>query len=284
MIATANLNGVNLAYEVCGQGAPLILLHEYATDMRAWESQVRFFSRFYKVIRFNNRGYPPSTVPVNPEDYLHDRFIDDIGALIDYLELDQVFLVGIATGGNLALNYTLRHPEKVRGLVVIGAGAGTSDRENWLCGARDLADAIKARGVGAVVDSISAAPQRLALKRKDPLAWREFQRLMSELDPVGAEFLMRVTLTDRLPVSDLTDAMRQCKVPMLVMLGDQDTPADEACRMIAQMAPNAGLMVLPNCGHTLNLEEPFLFNQAVSNFLASVTAGRWGSWHENKDM
>ncbi len=279
---TLAVNGVQIGYEVCGSGIPLVLLHEYATDMRAWEAQVRFFSRFYCVIRFNNRGYPPSTVPCEPEAYHHERLIEDLGGFLDALAVPKAFLVGIATGGNLALNFALRCPERVLGLVTVGPGAGTTDRENWLRAAVRLADAIKQRGVEAVVEAISAAPQRLALKRKDPNSWEAFLGMMRALDPVGAEHLMRVTLTSRAPVTDLGDAIAQCRLPILVMVGDGDTPAEQACRFIAAQAPHAGLVVLPNCGHTLNLEEPALFNQLVFDFLAAVHSGRWGTWKRDE--
>jgi pimeloyl-ACP methyl ester carboxylesterase len=61
-------------------------------------------------------------------------------------------------------------------------------------------------------------------------------------------------------------------------MGDQDTPAHEAGRFIRDHAPHAGLAVLPMCGHTLNLEEPMLFNHLLEDFLSAVDAGRWGSW------
>lgn len=281
---SVNVNDVQIAYEVCGSGVPLVLLHEYATDMRAWEAQVRFFSRYYRVIRFNNRGYPPSTVPLDPEAYRHERLIQDTGGLLDALGISKAFLLGIATGGNLALNYALRCPERVLGLVTVGAGAGTTDRARWLDSAVSLADAIKQRGVQAVVESISVAPQRQALKRKDPNSWEAFLNLMRALDPYGAEQFMRVTLTSRAPVTELEDELTKCQLPMLVMVGDGDAPADEACRFIASKAPHAGLAVLPNCGHTLNLEEPALFNQLVFDFLSAVIAGRWGTWIKHEEL
>lgn len=89
---------------------------------------------------------------------------------------------------------------------------------------------------------------------------------------------MRITLTDRLPVTALGEPLRQLELPVLVMTGDQDFPSHEACRFIRDHAPYAGLAMLPMCGHAMNLEEPMLFNQMVSEFLSSVDAGRWGSW------
>ena len=89
---------------------------------------------------------------------------------------------------------------------------------------------------------------------------------------------MRITLTDRLPVTALGELLRRLELPVLVMTGDQDFPSHEACRFIRDHAPHAGLAMLPMCGHAMNLEEPMLFNQMVSEFLSAVDAGRWGSW------
>ncbi len=247
--------------------------------MRAWESQVRHFCRRYRVITFNYRGYPPSSVPTDDAAYAHDLFVLDVEGLFTALSIDRAHIVGLATGGNLALNFAIQHPQRVLGLVVVGAGAGTSDRDNWLAAASALADRIKVQGSIAAVDAISNAPQRLAFKHKDPRGWNKFLEMIAELDPIGAEKLMRITLQDRLPVTALKDEISHLSMPVLVMMGDQDTPAHEAGRFIRDHAPHAGLAMLPMTGHTLNAEEPVLFNLLVEDFLTAVDAGRWGSWN-----
>jgi pimeloyl-ACP methyl ester carboxylesterase len=166
----------------------------------------------------------------------------------------------------------------VNGLVVIGAGAGTSDRDRWLAGARALADDIAARGTAQALVSIEQAPQRAIFQAKDPRGWQDFLALLHDLSPVAAEKLMRITLTDRLPVTALKEKLAGMTLPVLVMTGDQDFPSHEACRFIRDHAPHAGLAMLPMCGHAMNLEEPMLFNQMVSDFLSAVDAGRWGTW------
>jgi pimeloyl-ACP methyl ester carboxylesterase len=273
---------VALHYQETGSGHPVVFCHEYATDLRAWEPQMRHFGRRYRAIAWNYRGYPPSSVPLDDHSYEHRLLIEDLHQVLDSLGIDRAHLVGIATGGNLALNYAIAHPERVDGLVVVGAGAGTSDRDNWLRACVRLADDIASRGVEAVVEAISSAPQRVVFRDKDPTGWTRFLSMMRDLSPLGAEKLMRVTLTGRLPVSALHESLTRLTLPILVMMGDQDYPAHEACRFIRDHAPHAGLATLPMCGHTLNSEEPALFNRLVEDFLAAVDAGRWGTWQRTQ--
>ena len=276
-------NGIRLHYESVGSGVPLVFCHEYASDARAWEAQLRFFGRRYQAIAYNGRGYPPSTVPQDDSQWLHRHLIDDLAGLLDALGIERAHIVGQATGGNVALNFAIAHPSRVVGLVVVGAGAGTSDRERWLAGARALADNIAQHGTAKAFAAIEQAPQRAVFQTKDPRGWQDFLGLLHDLSPVAAEKLMRITLVDRLPVNALGPQLQQLQMPILVMTGDQDFPSHEACRFIRDHAPYAGLAMLPMCGHAMNLEEPMLFNHMVNDFLSAVDAGRWGTWSRHAD-
>lgn len=275
---TVEVNGISLHYQESGAGTPLVLCHEYATDHRAWEPQIRHFARRYRVIAWNFRGYPPSSVPRAAADYEHGLFVSDLAGLLDLLGIERCHLVGIATGGNVALNFALEHPDRIGALVMVGAGAGTSDRENWLRDCARLADRIAAEGTRAAAESIGNAPQRTVFAAKDPRGWNEFLGRIRDLSPIGAEMLMRVALPGRLPVTALKARLHTLDRPVLVMMGDQDYPAHEAGRFVRDHAPHAGLTMLPMCGHTMNSEEPMLFNQLLGDFLAAVDAGRWGTW------
>ena len=72
----AKVNGIDLYYEVHGEGFPLVWSHEFAGDHRSWETQVRFFSRRYRVVTCNARGYPPSDVPTDPDAYSQERSVE----------------------------------------------------------------------------------------------------------------------------------------------------------------------------------------------------------------
>ncbi len=279
---TAHIKGVDLHYEESGSGFPLIFCHEFAGDMRSWSPQVRHFSRRYRVITFNYRGYPPSSVPAEESAYSHEQLVDDLRGLMDFLEIAQAHIAGLATGGNLALNFAIAHPNKVCALVVAGAGAGTSDRENWLAGAERFADDIARDGTAGIVGNIANAPQRVIFREKDPRGWDEFIDMMGDFSPMGCIHLLRNALSHRKPVTALRDEIAALPLPILVMVGDQDHPASESSRFIRDHARFAGLCVLPMCGHTLNSEEPLLFNLLVADYLAAVEAGRWGRWRKNE--
>lgn len=272
------VSDVELYYEETGTGFPMIFCHEFAGDYRSWEQQVRHFGRRYRVITYNYRGYTPSDVPLDPAAYSQEILISDMRSLLNRLSIEQAHVVGIATGGNLALNFAIAHPERTKSAIVAGAGAGTSDRERWLAAGRDMADNIAKEGAAAIVKSIEKAPQRHALLSKDPRAWAEFIDIIRQLSPEGAERSMRGVLLGRKPVSDLVEGIKNLTMPVLVMVGDQDAPAWEASLLVHRHARHCGLAVFPFTGHTLPVEEPELFNRLADQFLAAVDNGRWGSW------
>jgi pimeloyl-ACP methyl ester carboxylesterase len=272
------VSDVELYYEETGSGFPVIFCHEFAGDYRSWEQQVRHFARRYRVITYNYRGYAPSDVPPDPAAYSQEILISDMRELMKKLSIEQAHIVGIATGGNVALNFAIAHPDVTKSAIVAGAGAGTSSREKWLAAGHGMADSIAKIGAAAIVNSIESAPQRQALRTKDPRAWDEFIGVIRDLSPVGAEMSMRNVLLTRKPVTDLTEEIAALPMPVLVMVGDQDTPAFEASLFVHRHAPHAGLAVFPFTGHTLPIEEPELFNSLADAFLAAVDSGRWGSW------
>lgn len=272
---TIELDGVALYCEEAGRGTPLVLVHEFAGDMRAWEPQMRYFARRHRVIAYNQRGYPPSDVPDADAAYSQDLLIEDLAGLLDALEIERAHVVGLATGGNIALNFGIRHPQRARSLVVAGAGAGTIDREAWLARARTFAEDIERDGAEGIVANVAQAPQRLAFAAKDPRGYAEFIARMRTLSPLGCAKVLRNVLLTRPPVFDLEAGIRALVPPVLVMVGDQDAPALEPACFIARHAPRAGLVVLPHCGHTLNSEEPDAFNRHVADFLAAVDSGSW---------
>jgi len=273
-----SIGDVEIYYEETGRGFPIIFCHEFAGDYRSWEQQVRHFARRYRVITYNYRGYPPSSVPLQPTAYSQDILVSDMRALLRHLSIEQAHIVGIATGGNLALNFVIAHPELAKSAIVAGAGAGTVDRQNWLAGSRSMADAIAQKGAAAIVESIEGAPQRQALRTKDPRAWDEFINIIRSLSKTGSENSLRHVLLTRKPVTELEQGIESLKMPVLVMVGDQDAPAFEPSLFIHKHARHSGLAVFPFTGHTLPVEEPALFNALADRFLAAVDCGRWGSW------
>ena len=117
-------DGVKLYFEDTGTGYPILFVHEFGGDYRSWEPQVRFFSRRYRCITFNARGYHPSDVPTDLDMYSQDRATDDIAAVMRHLMLEDAHIVGLSMGGFAALHFGLRYAEMATSLVVAAVGYG----------------------------------------------------------------------------------------------------------------------------------------------------------------
>lgn len=270
-------DGVKLYYEETGSGFPIVFVHEFAGDYRSWEPQVRYFSRRYRCVTYNARGYPPSDVPDELARYSQQRAADDILAVLDHLELDRAHVVGLSMGGFATLHFGLRHAERARSLVVAGCGYGAKpeSRAQFQQGAEDIAELFESRGSQGAAESYAISPGRGQFRDKDPRGWREFADMLGEHSALGSAMTMRGVQKQRPSLWDLTDRMAGLTTPTLILTGDEDEPCLEPGLLMKRNIPSAGLAVIPCSGHTVNLEEPAAFNHAVQDFLTTVEAGRW---------
>jgi pimeloyl-ACP methyl ester carboxylesterase len=274
----APVNGVNLYYEVTGSGYPLLLVHEFAGDYRSWEPQVRYFARRYQVITFNARGYPPSDVPEDVEAYSQEQAAEDVVGLLQHLNIPQAHLIGLSMGGYAVLHAGLRHPSRARSLVVAGCGYGSvsSERERFQQDSGQIAARLQREGMPAVAEIYARGPTRVQFADKDPRGWHEFATQLAEHSAIGAALTLLGVQGQRPSVYALEELLRQLRVPTLIVTGDEDEPCLEPGLFMKRVIPSAGLVVMPKCGHTINIEEPDAFNRVVGDFLAAVEAGKWG--------
>src|SRR3984957_17437515 len=117
-------DGVKLYYEETGSGMLVLFVHEFAGDIRSYEPQVRYFSRRYRCIVFNARGFPPSDVPENFASYSQERARDDIRCVLDGLKIEQAHILGISMGGFATLHFGFAYPQRALSLIVAGCGYG----------------------------------------------------------------------------------------------------------------------------------------------------------------
>src|SRR5690242_9166444 len=117
-------DGVKLYYEEVGSGIPILFVHEFAGDVRSWEPQLRYFSRSYRCIAYNARGYPPSDVPETLDKYSQDRARDDIKAVLDGLKIDKAHIIGLSMGGFATTHFGFTYGNRARSLVIAGCGYG----------------------------------------------------------------------------------------------------------------------------------------------------------------
>jgi pimeloyl-ACP methyl ester carboxylesterase len=269
-------DGVRLYYEESGTGVPIVFVHEFAGDCRSYEQQVRYFSRRYRCIAYNARGYPPSDVP-DGEAYSQDRARDDIRDVLDGLRIEKAHVVGLSMGGFATLHFGFAYPGRARSLVVAGCGYGAAPdkREQFAAEADAAAANFEALGVAKAAEGYALGPTRVQLQNKDPRGWIEFRDQLVQHSTEGAARTMRGVQKRRPSLYDLTEQMKTIAVPTLIMTGDEDWHCLEPALLMKRMIATAGLVVMPNSGHAINLEEPAAFNQHLAEFFHAVEVGRW---------
>ena len=272
----AKINGIEIYYEEAGEGYPLVWSHEFAGDYRSWETQVRFFSRRYRVVTYSARGYPPSDIPTSLDDYTQEQAVDDLRGLMVHLGIEKAHVGGLSMGGNVALNFGLTHPEMARSLVVAGTGSGSTDPEAFRKRVNEVAEGLRSGGMESM-DDYSNSPTRVQLMRKDPRGYEEFRAQFLEHSSIGSALTFQGIQGRRPSIFELEDRLRALEVPTLIMTGDEDDPCIETSVFMKRTIPNSGLVVIPRSGHAINLEEPDLFNRAVLDFLTAVESDSWAT-------
>ena len=270
-------DGTSLTFEDTGSGIPVVFVHEFAGDLRSWEPQVRYFSRRYRCITYNARGFPPSAIPDDSDAYSQERARDDVLAVLDALDIEHAHIVGLSMGGFATLHFGLAYPDRARSLVVAGVGYGAEpeQRARFQREADTTTELLRTQGMVAFAETYSAGPTRVQFQNKDPRGWREFAGMLAEHSAVGCAHTQQGVQKKRPSLFDLADPMRALTVATLIVTGDEDWPCLVPSVFMKRTIPSAGLLVVPNTGHTINLEEPAAFNTALADFFAQVDAGRW---------
>ncbi len=270
-------DGVELYYEETGSGTPIVFVHEFGGDYRAWEPQLRYFARTHRCITFNARGYPPSAVPDDPEMYSQDLARDDVLAVLDGLAIERAHINGLSMGGFAALHFGFEYPERALSLVVAGCGYGASAdvKEQFVRETTEVADRMENETMAVFGKVYSLGPTRVQFQNKDPRGWQEFEDQLCEHSSLGSANTMRGIQRRRPSLYDLEDKMRALTVPTLILNGDEDDPCLDAGLFMKRTIVSSALVLLPRTGHLCNLEEPALYNQICGDFMGRVEAGRW---------
>lgn len=273
----ANAKSVQLYYEEAGKGFPIVFVHEFAGDLRSWETQMRHFSRRYRCIAFNARGYPPSDVPQPVSKYSQAIATDDIAGVMRQLGVRKAHIIGCSMGGYATLHFGLRYARLARSLTVIGAGYGSDPdkRAQFLRDTETLARRFEELGTPEAITTYQIGPARVQLQNKDPRAFRQFCEEFAEHSALGSANTLRGVQARRPTIYSLARGLARMKVPTHIVTGDEDSQCLEPGIFVKHVCPSARLTVVPNTGHAVNVEEPDLFNRLTEDFLTLVDSGRW---------
>ncbi len=270
------INGVSLHVEETGSGESIIFVHEFGGDTRSWQPQVEQLSQHYRCVVYNARGYPPSDVPEDETLYGQQLSTADLKGVLDALDIEQAFVVGLSMGAYTGLMLTMQHPERVRALVFASGGSGAypETRTQFLADTHAVAEKIlQANSVDA--SGISSGPSRVQLQNKNRTVWEQFAAHLSEHSALGSAYTLRHVQAERPALYDLAAELRAVTTPTLLVVGDEDESCLDVNLHLKRTMPYAGLSIFPKSGHLLNLEEPERFNVLIDEFFQTVKAGQW---------
>ena len=250
----ARVNGTRLYYEVRGQGPPLVFLHAFGCDRRMWDAQAAHFAKRYRVVRYDARGYGKSDVPAGTP-YAHG---EDLRALLDHLDIPDAVLCGCSMGGQNAIELALRHPDRVRALVLVSASL------QGFPFPREIVELFAALRRAARESGVEAARSLFVASELVGAA-------AESVRPVLGDYSGWHWLNDS-PVDTLKPPMMErlgeISAPVLAVLGEHNPPALRgAFDYFVDRVPAAKRLVLPGVGHFVNLEAPDEFNARVEEFL-----------------
>jgi pimeloyl-ACP methyl ester carboxylesterase len=270
-------DGVKLYYEEVGTGIPIVFVHEFAGDVRSWEPQLRYFSRRYRCIAYNARGYPPSDVPETLDKYSQDRARDDIKAVLDGLKIDKAHIIGLSMGGFATTHFGFTYGNRARSLVIAGCGYGAEPEKQaqFREETAEAAKRIEDLGMAKAAQGYGMGPSRVQYLNKDARGFKEFLDQLADHSTTGSALTMRGVQNRRPSLFDLVDKIKTITSPTLIMTGDEDFGCLAPNIMMKKAIASAGLVVMPNCGHAINLEEPAMFNLHIEEFLHAVDVGAW---------
>ena len=273
----AKSGDVNLYYEESGKGTPIIWVHEFADDLYGWEAQMQYFSRRYRCVAYNARGYPPSDVPKAASKYSQAIATDDIANVMRHLKIRKAHVIGCSMGAYATLHFALRYPRMAISCTVIGAGYGSDPdkRRQFLHDNQVMIRRFLELGTAEAVKPYQIGPARVQFQNKNPRGFADFCAEFAKHSALGSANTLTGVQGKRPTIYSLESALRKCRVPLHIMSGDEDDNCLEPGVFIKRVCPSAMLTVVPNTGHAVNLEEPVLFNNLVAEFLAQVDSGRW---------
>lgn len=250
--------GLEIAYERAGEGPLLVLVHGAAVDSRMWRPQLAALAAEFTIVAWDEPGAGRSSDV--PSGFTLADYANCLAALIETLELGPAHVTGLSWGGTVALELYRHHPELVATLLLADTYAG------WKGSLPEREVRARLEGVRRMVTAPDHVfdPTLPGLFAGDPPA--EFAALLDAMAADVRPDSMRTALLV-MAETDQRDLLPRIAVPTLLIWGRLDARSPlSVARQFDDAVPDTELVVIPGAGHTSNLEQPELFNDAVREF------------------
>ena len=264
----AEVNGTRLYYQIVGTGQPIIFVHGWGFDRRSWNYQFEEYSKHYRVVRYDQRGFGRSAEPVSGEEYSH---AEDLRVLMDYLNIEKAHLIGHSFGGRHVTILSILHPERVLSLILAdGALPGYPDSEDSAELMKWISETWK---LGKEVD-VDAAKERFFYGAPKGV----FNHALS--NPKSASIVEEMkrdysgynwTIDNKHVEPRIIDRLDEIKAPTLVVVAELNPKYyHDVAYYQHEHISYSKKVIIKGAGHGLMLENPEDFNREVLSFLQSL--------------
>lgn len=264
----ANINDVDLNYEIAGQGKAVVCVHGYVGSSQDWANQSPVLSPKYIMVTIDLRGHGKSAAPSKEEAYSVSIFADDVLGLLNKLNIKKCCLMGHSLGGYIALQFALEHPDMLCALVLVATSSGETTRPPGFAELRQKLDKLaRSQGLEAAFEYDTANnPTTIETFRKHP-EQREMSRrgvLSTSVD--GYIYAWRAIAK----WGPVTSRLSEITVPTLIYWGDEDVAMANGVQILKKGIANSELVTVKGIGHSPQWESPDLFNERLLEFLGKI--------------
>lgn len=259
--------GVNIYYEEKGDGEPVFFLNGVFMSSASWGIISSFISRYFKVVLHDMRGQWKSDKPLQKEKFSFDNHVKDVLNLMDHLNVEKAHLIGTSYGGEIALYFSIKHPERVKSLSII-------------CSVSEVGIETKTAVLRWIEGARSKDPKTFVYSWINDVYSDEFLRVMGMS---FVEQLVRVYSSQEfsfdsslyllytfyeLEKNPLTPHLDRIRVPTLVIGAEKDRiKPPRYSEIIANNIKNSELVIISNAGHALVVEKPYVLSYLLAGFL-----------------
>jgi 3-oxoadipate enol-lactonase len=252
----AKINGIDLYYEVHGDGLALLFAHGGGGNHLSWWQQVPEFSRPYRCVTFDHRGFGTSRDHADGPG--PSAFVEDLRQLLDHLGIEKAALVGQSMGGWTVLGFAAAYPRRVSALVLCDTSAGLDDPEV----VREQASSLRDAPRGGLAQVLTRAYAK-DFPTREPVRCFLYQQISGLNQHVPANLISAL-----MKVKHRADAVIEHRIPTMLIVGDEDALAPpKIMERIAQAIPHAKFVKVRGAGHSVYFEKPDEFNRILTGFL-----------------
>jgi len=256
-------DGIEIYYEIQGEGPVVTFGHALGTNLSLWDEQARALQGRYRVLRFDTRGHGQSSTPAGA--YTLDLLADDLKGLLDGLGITRTHYAGISMGGMIGQTFALKYPPMVQSLVLCDTTSRypADAAPVW----QERIRTVETKGMDGIVEGMLERWFTASFRKRSPALMDRVRAMLRATNPQGY-----IGCCHALPKINVTNRLKELHGPALIIVGEEDpgTPVEMA-REIHRALPAAELVVLRSASHLSNLEQPGEFNRVLLDFLDKIT-------------